>query len=182
MAARVDEKTTPKEKKGTATSAVMKNDEGICVEHYVTVGRPAQELYDYWHNFENLPKLMKHLKSVKVLDGRRSHWVVDAPGGPVEWDAEIINDVPGRLIAWRSVEGTKVPNAGSVHFDPAPGNRGVVVKVEMKYDPPMNKAGAAAAKILGEEPGETVFKALRNFEALMEAGEMPTIDGQPKGK
>ncbi len=187
MATRVEERTRVQERtdqeKGKATSASVKHGHGICVEHYVTIGRPAGELYAFWHNFENLPILMKHLKSVKVLDDKRSHWVVAGPTGKdVEWDAEIINDIPGRIIAWRSVEGSEVPNAGSVHFDPALGNRGTVVKVEMEYDPPAGHLGAGVAKILGAEPGETVFKALRNFEALMEASEIPTIDGQPVGK
>ncbi len=186
MAARVQEQQVVQERqgqeKGTATSASIKHERGICVEHYVTIGRSAHELYAFWHNFENLPILMKHLKSVKVLDNGRSHWVVAGPTGKdVEWDAEIINDVPDRIIAWRSVEGSDVPNAGSVHFDPAPGDRGTIVKVELEYAPPAGHLGAGVAKILGDEPGETVFKTLRNFEALMEAGEIPTIDGQPMG-
>ena len=80
---------------------------GIRIQHAITINRPAQELYDFWRDFSNLPQIMDHLESVEVLDGNRSHWKVKGPAGStVEWDAEIFNDVENELIAWRGKTNT----------------------------------------------------------------------------
>src|SRR4051812_47712327 len=111
---------------------------GVHVQHSITVNRLPWELYDYWRNFENLPRIMNHLESVKVLDSTRSHWTAKAPAGmTVEWDAEIINDEPGSLIAWRSLAGADVDNAGSVRFVPAADGEATDVKVVLDYIPPV---------------------------------------------
>jgi uncharacterized membrane protein len=144
---------------------------GIGVEQSVTIDVPAEQLYTFWRNFENLPRFMGHLKSVTILDDKRSHWVVNGPAGSdAEWDAEIINEIRNELIGWRSIEGSQVGNAGSVHFTPAPGGRGTVVKVVLRYDPPAGKAGAAIAKLFGEDPAQQVAEELRTFKQLMETG------------
>ena len=73
----------------------------------------------FWHNFENLPRFMRHLESVTVIGERRSHWKAKAPAGKtVEWDAETTEDRPNELIAWRSTAGADVDNAGTVRFEP----------------------------------------------------------------
>jgi uncharacterized membrane protein len=157
-------------------------ERGIHVEESFTISKPAEELYTFWRNFENLPKFMRHVKSVQKIDDQRSHWVAEAPlGMSVEWDAEIINDEPNRVIAWRSLGGAEVDNAGSVRFVAAPGDRGTQVKVVMDYIPPAGKAGAVIAKLLGKDPESMVREDLRNFKRLMETGEIPTIQGQPRG-
>src|SRR5439155_24873113 len=111
---------------------------GCKVEKLVTINRPADDLYLYWINFENLPNFMRHLESVKRLDGRRSHWVAKAPlGMSVEWDAEVHTARPNELISWRSLPGSEVDTAGSVHF--VPRGRATEVQVVLKYDPPAGK-------------------------------------------
>ena len=151
----------------------------IKVEKTVTINKSAEELYNYWHNFANLPTFMKHLKSVTVLDARRSHWVATAPmGQSVEWDAEIIKDEPNHLIAWASVEGADIDNSGFVRFQPAPANRGTEVKVVMEYAPPGGALTAALAKLFGEEPEQQIGDELSRFKQLMEAGEIATTEGQ----
>src|ERR671939_1070996 len=95
---------------------------GIRVEKSVTINRSPEELYRFWRNFENLPRFMSHLKSVRVVDDMRSHWTAKGPAGSdVEWDAEVINEVPNELIGWRSVDGSQIANAGSVRFTPTTG-------------------------------------------------------------
>ena len=126
---------------------------------------------------------MTHLESVHVTGEGRSHWVAKAPGGTtVEWDAEITDDQPNRRIAWRSVEGADVQNAGSVRFEPAPGGRGTVVNVELRYSPPGGAAGVAIATLLGREPGQQIQDDLRRFKQMMEIGEVVTTEGQPSGR
>ncbi|MBW4525326.1 MAG: SRPBCC family protein [Phormidium tanganyikae FI6-MK23] len=157
-------------------------DKALKVEKTVTIDRPAEELYNYWHNFENLPTFMKHVKSVTVSEGgKRSHWVANAPlGQEVEWDAEVIKDEPNRLIAWASIEGADVDNSGFVRFSPAPGDRGTEVKVVMEYEIAGGRLTAALAKLFGEEPEQQVGDELRRFKQLMEAGEIATTEGQPR--
>ena len=143
----------------------------------ITVNRPREEVYRFWRNFENLPQFMSHLESVQVIDDRRSHWKAKAPAGKsVEWDAQITQDTPGELIAWESLEGADVANAGSVRFTDAPGGRGTQITVQMRYDPPAGALGAMVAKLFGEEPGQQVDGDLRRFKQVMETGEVVHSD------
>jgi uncharacterized membrane protein len=156
---------------------------GIRVEHSVTVNRPRAEVYRFWRNLENLPQFMKHLQSVRVADDKRSHWAACGPAGRiVEWNAEIINEIPDELIGWRSLEGSQVDNAGSVHFKDTANGRGTEVRVLLQYNPPAGVIGATLAKVWGEEPSQQIQEDLRRFKAIMEAGEIPTTEGQPHGK
>lgn len=158
-------------------------NKAIRVEKTVTIDKSAEELYNYWHNFENLPNFMKHVKSVQVLDMRRSHWVANAPlGQTIEWDADIINDQPNQLIAWASEEGAQVDNSGFVRFSPAPSDRGTEVKVVMEYNVPGGMVTAAIAKLFGEEPEQQIGDELRRFKQLMETGEIATTEGQSRGQ
>jgi uncharacterized membrane protein len=143
------------------------------VQKSITVNRSPEELYRFWHDFDNLPRFMTHLDSVEVTGERRSHWKVKALAGmTVEWEAEIIADKPNELIAWRSLEGAAVDHAGSVRFVRAPGDRGTEIRVEMQYIPPGNVMGAKLARLLGQDPSQQVQEDLRRFKQLMEAGEV----------
>ena len=166
------------------------------VAHAVTINRSPEELYRFWRNFNNLPRFMNHLESVDVSvamgqtegeSGRMtgdklSHWVAKAPvGTSVEWDAEIIEDRPNELIAWRSLAGAVVDHMGSVRFKRAPGKRGTVVRVRLQYSPPAGVIGANIAKLLGEDPDFQVKDDLHRFKQIMEAGDIITTEGQPSG-
>jgi uncharacterized membrane protein len=150
----------------------------IRVSKSIVVNRSPEELYQFWHDFENLPRFMKHLESVRETGAGRSHWKAKAPAGStVEWDAEITDDRPGELIAWRSLEGADVYNTGSVRFERAPGGRGTRVSVEIDYTPPGGVVGAAFAKLFGEEPAQQVGDDLRRFKQVIETGEVIVSDG-----
>ena len=154
----------------------------IHVQKSFTIDRPAEELYSYWHNFENLPHFMRHLKSV-TSRGRYSHWVANGPMGvPVEWDAELLDEKPGEYLVWRSLPGSGISNRGSVEFRPAPNGSGTEVTVALTYRNPGGKLGKAMAKLFGREPEQQVREDLRRFKALMETGEIPTVIGQPEGR
>ena len=149
--------------------ASVPRGEGIKVERSVVVSRPVSEVYHFWRNFENLPRFMDHLESVTVLDENRSQWVAKAPAGMrVEWEATIHNEIENELIAWRSLPGADVNNAGSVHFTPV-GEGQTEVRVVLSYESPAGKVGAAVAKLLGEEPSTQVEDDLRRFKQVMEA-------------
>jgi len=146
-----------------------------------TIRRSPAEIYAAWHDFERLPTFMYHLDSVRVVDGH-SHWKAKGPAGThVEWDAEVIEDRPDSLIAWRSVDGSQIDNAGCVRFVPAPGDRGTEVYVSLDYKAPGGPAAVAVAKLLGEEPGQQIADDLRRFKQLMEVGEIVRSEGSPAG-
>jgi uncharacterized membrane protein len=157
---------------------------GFNVAESFLIGKSSEELYELWRNFENLPHIMSHLESVRVIDERRSHWVATAPriaGGTVEWDAEITADEPNRRIAWQSLPGADVDHWGSVEFVKAPGDRGTKVRIEMEYRPPAGQLGRLVAKIFGDAPEQQIREDLRRFKRVLETGEAPTTDGQPRG-
>jgi uncharacterized membrane protein len=153
--------------------ASVAGGDGIKVEKTVVIDRSPEDVWSFWRDFENLPRFMEHLESVHVLDDRRSHWVARGPAGShVEWDAEIHNEIPGQLIAWRSLPGADVDNAGSVHFAPAYGGRGTQVRVVLSYEPPVGRLGAAVATLFGEEPGQQVEDDLRRLKQVLEAADV----------
>ncbi len=161
----------------------VRGGKGFKVEKSVTINKSPEELFRFWRNFENLPRFMNHLEAVHVTGENRSHWVAKAPAGTtVEWEAEVYNEKENELIAWRSLEGADVDNAGSVRFEADPAGRGTVVRVALKYDPPGGTLGKIVAKLFGEAPDQQVEEDLRRFKQLMEAGETPTTEGQPSGR
>jgi uncharacterized membrane protein len=154
-----------------------KHDGILRTKRSITVNRPVEEVYAFWRNFENFPHFMRHLESVTVSGDRRSHWVAKAPAGrSVEWDAETTEDRPNELIAWRSLEGADVYNAGEVRFVRAPGDRGTEVRVHLEYKPPLGKLGSKVAMLWREEPGQQVQDDLRHFKQVMELGEIVFSD------
>lgn len=164
-------------------NVAVPQEQGQHVRKTVVINRSPEELFAYWRNFENLPKIMNHLESVTVQDDRHSHWKAKAPvGTTVEWDAEIVNEEPNKTIAWRSLPESEIPNAGSVRFKSLGYGRGTEVKVELEYTPPAGKLGAAVAKLLGEEPQVQIEEDLRRFKQLMETGEIATTEGQSSGR
>jgi uncharacterized membrane protein len=165
------------------SSAAQQLSGPLHVEKSVTINKPAHELYQFWRDFSNLPRFMKHLQQVRVDGDHCSHWVASGPAGTtVQWDAEITVERPNELICWRSLPGAQVENEGSVRFEEAPGGRGTVVRVSFDYSPPAGALGAAAAWLFGEEPNQQVAGDLRRFKNIMETGEIPTTEGQPEGQ
>ena len=164
-------------RRSASSSGSGQKEQAVDVKRTITINKSPEELYRFWRNFENLPRFMNHLEAVQVTGDRRSHWKAKAPAGTtVEWDAEITEDRPNEMIAWRSIEGADVDNAGSVRFVPAPGGRGTEVRVELRYDPPGGVIGAAIARLFGEEPAQQVADDLRAFKQVMETGEVVHSD------
>lgn len=155
---------------------------GCKIEHRLTIQRPAEELYALWHDIKNLARIMRHVDSIEQIDDHRSHWVARGPmDAKLEWDAEIINEREPEMIAWRSLPGSQVDTAGSIHLKPLSHGRGTLVTVSVKYDPPGGKMSAALAEMLGAGLEARIREDLRRFKNLAEAGEIPTIEGQPRG-
>jgi len=164
------------------TRARLGGARGTGVEELVAINRGADELFEFWRNLELLPMVMPQLTSVEIVGHRRSHWIARGPAGwRTEWYADIINEIPNQLLAWRTVEGSELVSAGSVHFEHGPVGRGTVVRVKLQYDPPGGRLGAAFAWAFGDDPSHVIREGLRRFKQLMETGEIPTTEGQPRG-
>lgn len=158
----------------TSPVSSLERGEGTRIDRTVLIARPAAELYRFWRQFDTLPRFMDNLESVTLLDGRRSHWVAKGPlGARVEWDAEVHNEIPNELIAWRSLPGSEVDQAGSVHFMPAA--EGTEVRVVLRYAAPAGKVGDTVARLLGDDPSQQIADDLRRFKQVMEASDIPTI-------
>jgi uncharacterized membrane protein len=148
--------------------ASLDRGEGRKIEQAVMIHRPRGELFRFWRQLDNLPRFMDNLESVTVLDSRRSHWVAKGPVGTrVEWDAEIHNEIEDELIAWRSLPGADVDQAGSVHFSSAADGQ-TEVRVVMRYSGPGRKVGDVVAQILGDDPERQIADDLRRFKQVME--------------
>ena len=143
----------------------------------ITVNRSSEEVYQFWRDFQKLPTFMSHLESVDVDANGISHWRARGPAGmTVEWDAQVTEDQPNRLIAWQSLAGSDVTHVGSVHFALAPGGRGTEVRVEVDYEMPAGKIGQIAAKLFGEDPAHQLHDDLHAFKQVMETGEVVISD------
>ena len=167
---------------GEDTRRALRGSAGTHVDESVTINRPIEELYRFWRNLENLPQFMQHLESVERVTDTLSRWRAHGPGGKiVEWNAEIINEVPNKVIGWRSIEGSEVVSAGSVNFEDAGPGRGTRVHVHLQYTPPGGRVGAAVARLLGRDAATEIREDLRRFKQILETGEVPTTKGQPRG-
>jgi uncharacterized membrane protein len=152
--------------------------EGVHVVDEVTVERPAMDLYAWWRRLSNLPSIMSHVDRVEELDERRSRWTVDGPTGQYQWEAEVINDVPGEVIAWKTVEGSEPANAGSVRFRPMDDGRGTVVRVTLEYIPPGGAIGKVTSRLMGDGRAQTLREDLAGFKKIMESGRVVDDDGR----
>ncbi|HET7412850.1 MAG TPA: SRPBCC family protein [Pararhizobium sp.] len=151
--------------------------EGTVVGRTVTINRPRDELYAFWRDFGNLDQFMENVRSVDRLDDKHSRWVVEGPArADVEFVAEIIEDKPNEMIAWKSEKDAPVKNSGRILFRDAPDGRGTEVEAEIAYDPPGGTIGQWAAKIMQREPNIQARRELKRFKQLMETGEVATAE------
>lgn len=166
---------TTRHKPSTAVPA----QQGYKFETRLAIQRSPEDLFRFWRHLENLPTIMKHLVSVTQIDVHRSHWIAQGPlGSTVEWEAEINNERENELIAWRSLEGSQVDTAGSVHFERLPEGKGTMLRVSLKYNPPAGKLGAHLASLLGQGLEDQLRADLGRFKQIMEAGETPRARGE----
>ena len=160
----------------TDTRQALSGYRGVNVAQSVVINRSVEELYRFWRNLENLPRFMRHLESVERVTETLSRWRAKGPGGlDVEWNAEIINDVPNKVIGWQSLDGSDVVSAGSVNFEDI-GAGGTRLRVRLQYSVPGGKVGAAVAWLMGRDPATEIREDLEQFKALAESGRLTASD------
>ena len=144
---------------------------GVKIDESIVVNMPPQRVYAVWRNLENLPRLLSHVERVELLDHTRSRWTVKGPAGtPITWDADIINDKPDDVIAWRTTDSLLVDHAGSVTFQPV--GEGTRVRVELQYDPPGGRFGHAVASLVSADAGAQIARDLAEFKRALEEGRL----------
>lgn len=159
---------------GDDTRRALGGPGGVHVEESVVINRPIEQLYRFWRNLENLPQFMSHLESVERITDTLSRWRAKGPAGrQLEWNAEIINEVPNQVIGWRSIEGSDVVSAGSVNFDAVGPGVGTRVRVKLQYSPPGGRIGAAVARLFGRDAATEIRDDLQRFKRLLETGDVP---------
>ncbi|QBE66477.1 SRPBCC family protein [Pseudoduganella lutea] len=129
----------------------------------ITVDVPVRTAYDQWTQFEQFPTFMDSVHEIRQLDDKRLHWKADVLGKPIEWDAEIVEQIPDQRIAWRSTTGT--PNSGVVRFEPQGASRTKIV-LEMTYTP--TDAVETAGDVLGAV-GMEARGNLKRFKDMIES-------------
>lgn len=147
-----------------------------------TVAVAPEAAFLFFRDFANLPLFMKDLKSVEVLTPERSRWTVEVKGVEASWEAEIIDERPGEMIAWQSVEGSKVETRGAIWFTAAPEYLGTEIHLDLEYKVPGGKLTELITKMTGEDPRSLAFTNLRRLKCLLETGEIATTEGQPSGR
>ena len=156
---------------------------GVLVKHTMTINRTPMEVYAFVKDPANHHRYMQNVESVRADEDGTFHWAIKGPFGSTwRFRSEHINEEPGHLIAWKSLPGGDLENAGSIRLVPAWDGRGTEVTMEINFEPPAGSIGIAVAKMLGHDPDATVRENLRRLKNLLEAGEIPTIEGQPSGR
>jgi uncharacterized membrane protein len=143
------------------------------VSKYIRIEAPPQQVYELWRDPTSFADFMPDVRSVEVR-GDRWHWEVEGPGVPVEFDTEVVEDIPGQRLAWRSVGG-QVATEGAVRFDA----RGEETDLEysMHYEPPAGKVGEIVAKLFAD-PEDSVQRSLEAFKKIVERDARPRSDAR----
>jgi uncharacterized membrane protein len=153
----------------TSRAAVFRASDAVKVERSIAIARPPEELYALWKDPSNLPRFMDWLERVEQIDARHARWTAKGPAGAnITWVAEVINDVPNSLIAWKSVEDADIRNAGSVHFRRTEDGLGTEVRLVFEWLPPGGRAGMIVARLLGGAPDRRIEEGLAKLKELAE--------------
>jgi uncharacterized membrane protein len=156
---------------------------GIHVHKAVSIQRTPEDVYRFWRRIENLPRFMEHLKSVEELGDGRSRWEARIPGPvPLSWEARVVRDEAGEILEWETVADSAIKHEGQVRFIPKDGGQATELHVSMSYRPPLGVAGVAVAQLLNAVTEQQIKEEIRHCKQLLEAGEIPTVKGQPSGR
>lgn len=140
----------------------------------VTIARPRSEVYAFWRDFSNLPKVMENVD--RVERSAEGHvWTVAAPGDEtVKIRSRIVHDRPDEVVAWESTPDSDIETRGKIEFRDAPGGRGTEVTAIISYVPPGGRLGQIAAKLFQNEPAIQARRDLKRLKMWLETGEIAT--------
>jgi uncharacterized membrane protein len=159
------------------------SDDASTIERSITVEKPATELNRFWREPESLSKIMGDFVEVTRVSHDRAHWRIRGPfGRNVEWETQIVEDRPGEILRWKSINGTRIPSEVSVRFRPAPKDWGTEATLHFRIERPGGLLANWRAKRLSMLPRILAEKGLRRFKSLAETGEVPTLEHNPHAR
>lgn len=163
----------------SSTRRALGGSSGAHLRAATTIAQPVETVYAFWRNLDHLSMALPSSITIERLDDRRSRWVLAPAKGSTPalaaWTAEIINEVPERVIAWRTVGESDIVSAGSVQFKEAPGGQGTELSVHMQYSPPFGRLGAGLAGLFGRGADRVVTQCLRDIKRYLELGRQVTL-------
>ncbi len=149
----------------------------------VTIGRPQEEVHAFWRDPARVSQALGGFGVLTATGPDRVRWTLRARGGgSLEWDTRVVEERPGELLRWRSVEGAQVGGEASVELRPAPGDQGTEATLRLRVDPPADASGVAALAPLALSADVVVLRAVQRARALLEVGEAPTLEANPAGR
>jgi len=141
----------------------------VHLSNSIAIDCPASDLYEFWRDFSNLPRVMGFLERVEPMEGKISHWVARLPAGPaLEWDSEVVEDVPNQRLSWRSLEGSDIDTWGTVTFEPSVDQRKTEVSLKLNFNTSSNPTGNTVAHFLRGLEASVLSKNMRKLKAYME--------------
>lgn len=136
-------------------------------EKVMTIHRPEEDLRDFQQGSDD----METSASTQAPSGTKS---AHAQANEATQQAQ--------LQAWNTLKEAVAHYSGYIQFEKAPDGRGTEVKVVIAYSPPpAGKLGAGISMLTGKSPKQQITEALRHFKEMIEAGEIPSVEGQPTG-
>jgi len=143
---------------------------GIHIQKTVSIHASLSELYEFWRNPENYPKVFAHVTRVTREESGLYRWEVPGPAGiPLTWTGRIIRQVPEKIIEWWSTSESTIMNHGIVHLTAEKEDR-TRVQIEMSYNPPAGLLGHAAATLLRLDPKHAMDEDFVRLKSLFELG------------
>ena len=154
-------------------AGIGKSPEAVTVEKTIHIDASIEDVFRYWSNYEYFPYFMRNVREVTDIGDGRSHWSVCGPAGSiVEWDAEMTSCIENQAIAWRSLPGAAVSNAGIIQFSSNP-DGSTRVQIRLSYCPPAGALGHAAAWLFGRDPKHEMDEDLARMKTFIETGHAP---------
>lgn len=151
-------------------SGINAGRRAVDIQKSINVDAPVKQVFEFFSNFEQLPRFMSHLIEVRETGEGMLHWVAKGPAGSrFEWDAVVTEMVPNETISWKSVPGSMVGNAGTVRFQPNE-KGGTRIDVRMCYNPPAGAIGHGIASFFGVDPKSAMDEDLVRLKSLIEEG------------
>jgi uncharacterized membrane protein/osmotically-inducible protein OsmY len=146
----------------------------------INIAAPVELVFELWTDYGNFPRFMSNVREVRDVGNGRSHWIVAGPADvPVEWDAVVTKLVPNEVLAWKSVPGSTIENAGIIRFEPND-DGSTRVQIKLSYNPPAGAVGHAVATLFGSNPKKQMDEDLMRMKTLIERGVTPR-DAAEKG-
>lgn len=145
--------------------------EGIKLQKTIRIEAPLSEVFEFWANPRNYPKVFAHVQEVRKIADNLYRWQVAGPAGTtLGWEGTITRLIPNQLLEWKSMPGSMVGNWGVARFDPNY-DGSTRLHIQMSYEPPAGMLGHLVAELFGADPKSALDEDLARLKSLFERGQ-----------